>query len=264
MSQSFDTKYNSLQETLSAIGKATFVRFYYDFKDASIPFDELAAKILRESPLAKSEKQGFRIPRARHIFALNMQIEALKVIIDSKKVDIEARNIAKEILLKEKNDIKKDKEFEEEKEFNEIVNKELIYSVPNMFEYDNTPKTRKENVAVKSVKYPRSRSVAKNALAFANYCCEVGENHLLFIRKNSNLYYTEPHHLIPLYAAEDFPDIDLDREQNVVSLCSHCHNLLHYGSNFEDILKPLFQKRKELLKKIGIDISYENLLKYYK
>ena len=36
MPQYRDTKYGSLEDTLNAIGKAAFVRFYYDFKDATI------------------------------------------------------------------------------------------------------------------------------------------------------------------------------------------------------------------------------------
>lgn len=43
--------------------------------------------------------------------------------------------------------------------------------------------------------------------------------------------------------------------QNIVSLCSHCHNLLHYG-RFEDkkpILEKLYNERKEALKECGIE-----------
>lgn len=36
-----DTKYINLEATLDAIGKATFVNFYYDFKDTEIPTDVL-------------------------------------------------------------------------------------------------------------------------------------------------------------------------------------------------------------------------------
>ena len=98
MPQYNDTKYGSLEETLNAIGKAAFVRFYYDFKDATIPTDILAEKILRESPRARSARQGFRIPRARHIFALGQELEALEIIIASERVDLESRQRAKEIL----------------------------------------------------------------------------------------------------------------------------------------------------------------------
>ena len=93
--------------------------------------------------------------------------------------------------------------------------------------------------------------------------CEVSDQHQLFKRKNSNINYTEPHHLVPLYAADKFPDIDLDREQNVVSLCSGCHNWLHYGSDIDVVLRPLYEKRRELLRSIGIDITYEQLKEFY-
>lgn len=39
-----DTKYADLNKNLSAVGKAVFVNFYYDFKDFSISNDELAKK----------------------------------------------------------------------------------------------------------------------------------------------------------------------------------------------------------------------------
>ena len=39
-----DTKYEDLNKTLAAVGKAVFVNFYYDFKDFSISKDELAKK----------------------------------------------------------------------------------------------------------------------------------------------------------------------------------------------------------------------------
>ena len=92
---------------------------------------------------------------------------------------------------------------------------------------------------------------------------EVNKSHMTFKRKNCNNNYTEPHHLVPLFAAKDFPDIDLDREQNVISLCSNCHNWLHYGDDIDKVLKPLFELRKELLSAIGIKITYEQLKSYY-
>lgn len=64
-----DTKYEDLNKTLAAVGKAVFVNSYYDFKDFSISKNELAPKILLENPESKSESQNFRIPRARHIFS---------------------------------------------------------------------------------------------------------------------------------------------------------------------------------------------------
>ena len=54
--------------------------------------------------------------------------------------------------------------------------------------------------------------------------------------------------------------------QNIVSLCSHCHNLLHYGKfkDKEPILEKLYNERKDLLTSVGLDITLEGLKKYYK
>ena len=53
--------------------------------------------------------------------------------------------------------------------------------------------------------------------------------------------------------------------ENIVSLCSHCHNLLHYG-RLEDkkpILEKLYNERKEALSSVGLEITFEKLLEYY-
>lgn len=63
-----DKKYEDLNTNLAAVGKAVFVNFYYDFKDASMPIEDLAQKIFTQNPTSKSASQNFRIPRARHIF----------------------------------------------------------------------------------------------------------------------------------------------------------------------------------------------------
>lgn len=259
-----DTKYLNLESTLNAIGKAAFVNFYYEFKDASMPADELAEKIFRESPKARSNRQSFRIPRARHIFEIGKEIEALEIIVNSPKVEAAAREKAKVILQNEKQSQLNVDEFEKEQRFISKLNNSVPYLDDNEIEYDNTPKPPKAGIDTKAHKYPRSKTVAQRALAKAAYLCECDASHDTFKRKNCSKNYTEPHHLIPLCAAKDFPDIDLDREQNVVSLCSNCHNWLHYGDETDVILKPLYEARKELLKAIGAEITYEQLKSYYK
>ncbi len=260
-----DSKYNNLEDNLNAIGKAVFVNFYYDFKDMAISTEELSKKLLRENPRSRSVRQGFRIPRARHIFEMGQEIDALKIIIHSERVDIEAREKATEILLHESRQKEIEIEFKDEMLFNAELNKEICYSEKAYFEYDNKPHSPKELKNIGSSKrYPRSRSVATNALMQANYMCEVDNSHKVFKRKNSDINYTEPHHIVPLFAANDFPNIDLDREQNIISLCSFCHNLLHYGSDIVPVLRLIYDKRKNLLRDIGIDITFEQLLRYYK
>ena len=250
-----DTKYEDLNKTLVAVGKAVFVNFYYDFKDFSISKDELAKKILSENPGSKSESQNFRIPRARHIFELGQEREALRIIIESKRVDTKVIEKAKEILARETIRVDFQTESVEERKFIEQFNQEIQYDT-NIRE---APLIEKRTQYI----YPRKQYESKNALKRAQYLCEVDSSHLLFKRRNSPNNYTEPHHLIPLSAHCDFPEFDLDREQNIVSLCSNCHNLLHYGASYKEVLYELYIQRRELLKQIGITISFEQLLRYY-
>lgn len=125
-------------------------------------------------------------------------------------------------------------------------------------EFSNPSSTKK--------KIPKRNAViAANALKIANYLCEVNKDHKVFLRKNEDVNYTEPHHLIPLSKHEDF-DYNLDVEENIVSLCSHCHNLLHYG-RLEDkieILEKFYRDRKDALKNVGLKLDdFEELIKYY-
>lgn len=53
-------------------------------------------------------------------------------------------------------------------------------------------------------------------------------------------------------------------ENNIVSLCSNCHNKLHYGKDIKDDLYKLYKERENLLKDAGIYISFEELLNLYK
>nr|DAV98420.1 MAG TPA: putative restriction endonuclease [Caudoviricetes sp.] len=105
---------------------------------------------------------------------------------------------------------------------------------------------------------------AADALKRAGYSCEVNAEDRIFLRKNGK-GYTEPHHLIPISKYREF-NYSLDVMENIVSLCSHCHNLLHYG-RFEDkepILEKLYHERIEALKKCGLDLSLEQLKGYYR
>lgn len=261
-----DTKYVDLHTNLQAVGKAVFANFYYDFKDATLSDEALAKKLYEENPASKSANQNFRIPRARHIFQSGQQIEALKIVIHSERVDFDARERAQIILAQELKASLRDQESCEERVFIDELNRNIIYTSNNTatpFEYDSTPRRPRASRTSTSTQYPRDKNVSENALRKASYLCEANSSHYVFRRKNSNTNYTEPHHLVPLSARDDFPNVDLDREQNVVSLCSNCHNLLHYGADIDELLHFLYEQRKDLLATIGIEITYIQLRKYY-
>ena len=64
-------------------------------------------------------------------------------------------------------------------------------------------------------------------------------------------------------AFQDRFDVSLDVEENIVSLCSNCHNQIHYGKDADKLLKKLFESRKKDLEKVGIKVAFEELLKMY-
>ena len=133
--------------------------------------------------------------------------------------------------------------------------------------YDYTPKP--VEIEEKSVEsktkyaYPRNKQTSLNALARAEYQCECNRNHETFLRKNSDKNYTEAHHLIPLEYQEFFLPYSLDVEANIVSLCSNCHNQIHYGQGAKELITKLYELRKSELEKCKIDISIEELLELY-
>ncbi|RPE83872.1 5-methylcytosine-specific restriction protein A [Vespertiliibacter pulmonis] len=130
-------------------------------------------------------------------------------------------------------------------------------------EEDNVKSTELSQKSISFVK--RNLSVAKEALCKADYKCEVDDSHKLFLRKgDKGINYTEAHHLIPLYKYKDVKS-SLDIVANIISLCSHCHNLLHYG-RYEDkleILEKLYKERKNALEESNITITFDKLITFY-
>ena len=134
---------------------------------------------------------------------------------------------------------------------------------PESFTYSGKPKAKQVPVSRGKQKvYPRDRIVAANALVHAKHKCEIEASHSTFIRKSNDKPYTEPHHLVPLSFSDNF-DVSLDVEENVVSLCSTCHNHIHYGKDASELVSVLYNQRKELLQQVGIEVTLEELLSMY-
>lgn len=113
--------------------------------------------------------------------------------------------------------------------------------------------------------WPRNATIAANSLIHSNYSCSFNTAHSSFTSSKTNKPYMEVHHLIPLSEQDNFK-VSLDVEANIVSLCSNCHNCIHYGIAEEKlvILNKLFFSRKDRLIQCGIYITFEQLLKMYK
>ena len=131
------------------------------------------------------------------------------------------------------------------------------------FSYKGVPQEVRQPIRKNGVTvYPRDRQIAINALAHAHFVCEIDGNHRTFIRKRSERTYTEPHHLIPLSYQDRF-DVSLDVEENIVSLCSNCHNEIHYGRDADKMIRQLYEARRDVLIMVGIGLKVGDLLSMY-
>jgi 5-methylcytosine-specific restriction protein A len=139
---------------------------------------------------------------------------------------------------------------------------ERDYSIPD-FEYVVTPQEKAPPIIRDHIKIrTRNPAHAVVALRYADFLCEIDGEHPSFIRRKNNHNYVEPHHLVPMKYSDDF-DVSLDVPANIVSLCSNCHNEIHYGRDYEQLVEKLYEKRKGLLQKAGINITLEQLKRMY-
>lgn len=115
--------------------------------------------------------------------------------------------------------------------------------------------------------YPRNEEFVKVILEENNYKCEVNKNHKTFINETTNKQYMEAHHLIPMKEYETYEKTGkcIDVLENMCCICPNCHRLLHHGlyTKKEKILKKLYTKKEILLKEAGLEISFDELKKYY-
>jgi len=116
-------------------------------------------------------------------------------------------------------------------------------------------------------KYNKVSTILKKlAKANSNYRCELEDFYACqyFTSKESHKNYVEVHHLIPRAVGNDFEN-SIEIVENYVTLCPHCHRLVHLGEDVErkPALHNLYLKRKELLHEKGLDISEKELKDYY-
>ena len=112
-------------------------------------------------------------------------------------------------------------------------------------------------------RYERNHKKSSKALELAHYKCECDSKHETFHIENGHMY-VEAHHLIPWNKYSKF-DVSIDVISNIVSLCSVCDDCIHHGTKKDkcEMIKILYKKRRRRLKKAGLDVSLDQLLKYY-
>ena len=157
-------------------------------------------------------------------------------------------------------------DLDEKTEINELIEADLDNETTPKWNHVPQPKEFVEAGTSDHLIPKRNAQRAVKALKIAGYKCEYNPEDRVFLRKNGKHTYTEPHHLIPISNHADFND-SLDVEENIVSLCSHCHNLLHYGcfADKKSVLDKLYKERQKALSDVGILLhDVEDLYRYYK
>lgn len=130
------------------------------------------------------------------------------------------------------------------------------------------PKKLNNSTSPSNPPYPTEPSIKKSVIENSGYQCEYGqmkqEDHITFVNTRG-VQYMEGHHIIPMSAQESMFPLNIDRTENIISLCPTCHRAVHYAemNTRKEMIKTMLESRKEKFKKSKITITLENLLKFY-
>lgn len=113
-----------------------------------------------------------------------------------------------------------------------------------------------EQITITQSIWKRSNILKIQALAFANYSCEIDKKHESFIAENSGKPYMEGHHAIPMRLQGKFNQ-GLDIYANIICLCPLCHRKIHYGVKAEKVkmMHQIYEERAERLANSGLDLG---------
>jgi len=142
---------------------------------------------------------------------------------------------------------------------------DVLITKPSVTEEKPYPVPEKNKINSNKHGYDRNPAIAKEALINAGYKCEFDHNHITFISDITSQNFVEAHHLVPLRLQSLF-DVSLDVPGNIVSLCPNCHRRIHHSTFVQkkEIIKKLYQNKKEKMEKFGIEITLEQLYELYK
>lgn len=165
-----------------------------------------------------------------------------------------------------------DNEFLEDSEREEIYQEastEAAKEIKDIAAYKEDhiePRPRKEaTIDGKGKKsWPRSSKEAAVSLVRSNYRCCIDEGHRSFISDKTGQQFMELHHLVPMSIQDRF-ECDLDRAENIKSLCPNCHRAIHHarGDIKSDLIERLYHSSSEDLNSIGIEIDLVELKGVY-
>lgn len=131
--------------------------------------------------------------------------------------------------------------------------------------YKNKPAAATEGVLKR---YSKNPLIGKVAVKKAKYKCENNIIHETFISSHTQKPFMEAHHLIPI-SLQDVMwkrfGVNIDCEENIVSLCPNCHRAIHYSEKEtkKALIEKLYNIQKTKLHNIGLNITLNELIKIY-
>lgn len=106
----------------------------------------------------------------------------------------------------------------------------------------------------------------KIARRMSNYTCELEQykDCRYFTSKKTGHNYVEVHHFVPRQFRNNY-EYSIDVFANYITLCPHCHKMIHLATDREriDAIRYIYNKRSGRLHECGIEVELEDLLKYY-
>jgi 5-methylcytosine-specific restriction enzyme A len=154
------------------------------------------------------------------------------------------------------------KELHEDDDFQYEINDELEPSEDVEDKPKDRPETDKTDTTTSSWK--RDAAIALRAIINSKFQCEIDRTHITFKSRVTGKPYLEAHHLVPISRQELFQS-SIDVTANIVALCPNCHRSIHHAvvNEKKDLLKNLFEQRKERLDKCNIKVTFDDLYSYY-
>lgn len=122
----------------------------------------------------------------------------------------------------------------------------------------------REAVLLSGMRIPRDLNAAREALALANYGCEIEVTHETFVSAVTGRNYVEAHHLMPL-SRQPGHSGNLDVPANIVALCPNCHRKIHLGNgkDRQEMLSRLYLSRQSRLAESNLDFTIAQLFQAY-
>lgn len=100
----------------------------------------------------------------------------------------------------------------------------------------------------------------------SNYTCELEmlNGCRYFTSKTTRHNYIEVHHFVPREFRNNFEN-SVDVLANYITLCPHCHRMIHLATDRErvNIIRFIYNQRKDRLRNCGIEVEFEDLLNFY-